>query len=634
MKQERDRMQLKSIVAIFSVFTGAAAVSLLAANLSVDRIERSSEEGVRSALLLQGEDWAQVEAEGLHLRLTGIAPRESARFHALTIAGEVVDSYRIRDDMQVEASAAFIPPDFSIEILRNDDQVSLIGLIPTSTDRSQIADTIADLTGDTSVSDMLEAADYDAPQGWDIAMAYAVNALTTLPHSKISVHPGRVIIEANSASTDDRSRLKRELARTAPDGLEVQLDISAPRAVVSPFTLRFLREDGEGRFDACFTDTDDSRIEILLAAEQAGHNGPANCSIALGNPSPKWGEAVSLALKALAKIGDGSVTFSDADITLIAAEGSDADIFETATAELEADLPDVFSLHSVFPVIATETEQHPPEFSVTLSPEGQVQMRGRMTDERTKTAVQSYAAARFGEEQVYAATRLDSELPEGWPIRVLSGIEALAVLESGSVLIEENHVSIRGKTGNPDANADIARVLSEKLGTSEDFAIEVEYIEALDPNSDLPTPEECVSNINAILGATKLAFSPGSANIAAGSGDTLRTIAEIVNTCSHVKMEISGHTDSQGREAMNLQLSQSRADAVLNALMARRILTAGLTAKGYGEENPIASNDTDAGREANRRIEFILIEELPVDDTSESETPTDPPAENTEESNE
>lgn len=622
-------MQLKSFVAIFTVFTGVAALSLLIANVSVDRIERNSENGVRRALLLKGEDWAQVEAEGLHLRLTGVAPRESARFHALTIAGEVVDSYRIRDDMQVEASAGFIPPDFSVEILRNDDHISLIGLIPDSTDRAQIAETLSDLVGSDTVSDMMETADYDPPTGWNLAMAYAVDALATLPHSKISVHPGRVIVEANSESADDRDRLKRELSRAIPSDLEVQLDISTPREVVSPFTLRFLREDGQGRFDACFTDTDRSRLQILRAAEAAGHVGPASCTIALGNPSPKWGEAVSLALNALAEVGDGSVTFSDTDITLIAAEGSDADTFERATSQLQSELPDLFNLHTVFPVTEEEAEVMPPEFSVTLSPEGQVQLRGRMTDERTKAAVESYASSRFGADQVYAATDLDPELPEGWPVRVLSGIEALAFLENGAVEILENHVSVRGKTGNPDANADIARVLSEKLGTSEDFAIDVEYVEALDPQADLPSGEECVQQINAILTNTKLAFSPGSANIAPGSGDTLTAIATAMERCTHVKMEIAGHTDSQGREAMNEQLSQSRADAVLNALMSRRILTEGLSARGYGESDPIASNETEEGREANRRIEFTLVDDAPVAEENTDEAATEETAEET-----
>ena len=72
-------------------------------------------------------------------------------------------------------------------------------------------------------------------------------------------------------------------------------------------------------------------------------------------------------------------------------------------------------------------------------------------------------------------------------------------------------------------------------------------------------------------------------------------------------MEIGGFTDSQGREEMNQALSQNRAQAVLNALLARRVLTTNLVAHGYGEAKPIADNDTEEGREANRRIEFRLI---------------------------
>ena len=70
---------------------------------------------------------------------------------------------------------------------------------------------------------------------------------------------------------------------------------------------------------------------------------------------------------------------------------------------------------------------------------------------------------------------------------------------------------------------------------------------------------------------------------------------------------------------MNLDLSQARADAVLTAIMEKRVLTGNLTAKGYGEEQPIAENDTEEGREANRRIEFrAALPETP-DDGDEAE---------------
>ena len=95
-------------------------------------------------------------------------------------------------------------------------------------------------------------------------------------------------------------------------------------------------------------------------------------------------------------------------------------------------------------------------------------------------------------------------------------------------------------------------------------------------------------------------------------------IAEVLKNCGDIRLEIQGYTDSQGRESMNLSLSQSRAESVLNELRARRVLTSSFVAKGYGEENPIADNKTEEGREANRRIEFRLIQ--PEAETPEDET--------------
>ena len=110
----------------------------------------------------------------------------------------------------------------------------------------------------------------------------------------------------------------------------------------------------------------------------------------------------------------------------------------------------------------------------------------------------------------------------------------------------------------------------------------------------------------------KISFEPGSDTIDAAGAAIMDDIAEILKKCGELKIEIGGHTDSQGREVMNQQLSQSRAQAVLAELRKRRVLTASYTAKGYGESQPIADNKTEEGREANRRIEFKVILPEPV----------------------
>jgi OOP family OmpA-OmpF porin len=75
-----------------------------------------------------------------------------------------------------------------------------------------------------------------------------------------------------------------------------------------------------------------------------------------------------------------------------------------------------------------------------------------------------------------------------------------------------------------------------------------------------------------------------------------------------MKIEIVGHTDSKGSDEYNLSLSERRAKAVVNYLIQKGILAKRLNSKGYGKSKPIASNDTDEGRQQNRRVEFIVIE--------------------------
>ncbi|WP_296892542.1 OmpA family protein [Thiobacillus sp.] len=73
----------------------------------------------------------------------------------------------------------------------------------------------------------------------------------------------------------------------------------------------------------------------------------------------------------------------------------------------------------------------------------------------------------------------------------------------------------------------------------------------------------------------------------------------------NVNIEVAGHTDSRGSDKYNMKLSQRRAEAVRNYLISKGIAADRLTAKGYGESQPIADNATDEGRFKNRRVELI-----------------------------
>ena len=603
-------MRLSSLAMIVTTFAVAAVLSLIAANLSVKLIEESSEIGVRDALDDKGMTWAEVEADGLQVTLAGIAPTEAVRFAALSAAGSIVDAARVIDDMQVEAAAAIAPPRFSAEILRNDAGLSIIGLMPASTDRDEVLDRVRAISGDLPVTDLIEIADYPAPEGWEDALGFSLTAMERLPRAKVSVSAGRVSITASTDSAEEKARLEAQLNRAAPPGLRVALDVAAPRPVITPFTLRLVKDEAGTRFDACSADTEATRARILSAAFSAGLTGPGTCTVGMGVPSPNWGAAVEEAIGALNELGAGSVTFSDADVTLVAAEGTAQSDFDRVVGELENGLPEVFALYAKLPE-TVDPNHGPPEFVATLSPEGLVQLRGRLSDENMRNVADSYARAAFGSDSVYTATRLVDDLPSSWPVRVLTGLEALSQLSNGAVTVTPDSVVVSGNTGDPKASTSIASLLASKLGEAEDFDISVTYQEKLDPIAALPTPDECEAEISEVLASSKITFEPSSATIDASALGTMDDIADILRQCGDIRLEIQGHTDSQGREEMNLNLSQARAQSVLNELRARRVLTASYSAKGYGETDPIADNDSEEGREANRRIAFRLIRPKP-----------------------
>jgi OOP family OmpA-OmpF porin len=603
--------KLSSNVLALLAFLLAAGVMVSVAFGAALVIESRTQKVVTAKLTEAGIDWITVATDGLQVRLTGTAPNEAARFRAVNKVGEMIDSSRIRDGLDVTPASAIEAPTFSVEMLRTEDEVQLSGLIPENpgeggmTEES-LSEAAAALAQGTELPDMLETADYPAPDSWNEALAFGLEALERLELSKISVTADRVEVKAIAKSEEAKRRLESELRGLAPAKVQLVLNISAPRPVITPFTLRFVVDADGARFDSCSADTDRAKAQILRTAATAGVQGSSVCQVGLGTPTPRWAEAVGLGIRAVTELGSGSITFSDADVTLLAGSDVPQASFDKVVGELETSLPDVFSLTSTLEKKETAT-QGPAEFTAVYTEDGKVELRGRLTDEMQRQAVDAFAKSAFSGAEVLTATRLDETLPDGWPVRVLAGLKALAEVEHGRLLVRADLVEVSGVTGSTATRGRITQILSDELGQGQTFRVNVRYDEALDPLAALPTPEECAADVNAVIARTKITFTPSSAEIATTARPVLDELAAILANCPPMKMEIGGHTDAQGSEGGNQALSQARAEAVLLALQGRRVDVSGMTAVGYGETKPIADNGTEGGREENRRIEFLLV---------------------------
>ncbi|MBD1559062.1 OmpA family protein [Vibrio sp. S9_S30] len=107
-------------------------------------------------------------------------------------------------------------------------------------------------------------------------------------------------------------------------------------------------------------------------------------------------------------------------------------------------------------------------------------------------------------------------------------------------------------------------------------------------------------------------FETGSSKLSAAGTRRFESVATLLTTYPQSKVGVVGHTDSRGSAKFNQKLSEERAQAVADYLIAKGVDSSRITVKGDGESNPIASNDTAAGREQNRRVE-VTIEEFTVE---------------------
>jgi outer membrane protein OmpA-like peptidoglycan-associated protein len=104
-------------------------------------------------------------------------------------------------------------------------------------------------------------------------------------------------------------------------------------------------------------------------------------------------------------------------------------------------------------------------------------------------------------------------------------------------------------------------------------------------------------------------FSTNKAQLKSGGMRNVQKLADFLTQYPQYKVSIEGHTDSQGSDEYNQELSDRRADAVKSALMDMAIDNNRVSTRGYGEGFPVASNDNAAGRQLNRRVEIILSDE-------------------------
>ena len=183
-----------------------------------------------------------------------------------------------------------------------------------------------------------------------------------------------------------------------------------------------------------------------------------------------------------------------------------------------------------------------------------------------------------------------------------AGFDDLTITEDGGSVI------IEGQARDPLAAASIGAVARSVEGTQRvDNRVVVlgGAVESATQASVAPVATGSLDQQLANVG--QVTFETGSADLTPGGSAIIDSVASLLNQSPGTRVEVHGHTDSDGDATRNEVLSQDRAEAVVAALAQRGIDAARLTAVGFGESKPLEPNITKEGRAVNRRIEFLIV---------------------------
>lgn len=198
-----------------------------------------------------------------------------------------------------------------------------------------------------------------------------------------------------------------------------------------------------------------------------------------------------------------------------------------------------------------------------------------------------------------AALTIGAGLPADFVTNADAGSRALALLADGEFGLDGDKWVF---SGHAETEADKEKALSALavVPTLDEWETSVTL---------LPPLEVCQEKVGAFAARNAILFQSGSARMAEESIPAVDELAGYLALCPEATVNVEGHTDADGEDEANLALSVSRAEAVVDALILRGIGPERLYAIGYGESLPIASNETRAGKQANRRIAFTLADE-------------------------
>ena len=260
----------------------------------------------------------------------------------------------------------------------------------------------------------------------------------------------------------------------------------------------------------------------------------------------------------------------------------------------------LFCLLAIASAVNSQSVDSPAKLTIELRP-AHLNIHGVVSSPAHGNVLRNTAARLFGNRTINFSVNIQVALPPGWALITDLTLQAMAATRSSTIVIDTSGISIRGVTEDKYRWTSAAARIESALPKGWTLRYQVEEIDA-----SASLHRQCIELFRTAMRSRKIEFQRTSASLSTATAPLLDGLIQIVTDCRNAEIEIIGHTDSTGDEAVNLSLSKARADAVADYLVNAGVVRDRINATGVGSAEPLTYENSPQTRQLNRRIEIEL----------------------------
>jgi len=284
------------------------------------------------------------------------------------------------------------------------------------------------------------------------------------------------------------------------------------------------------------------------------------------------------------------------------------------------------------PVAVADKAQKIDPYTMTIvkDEENKVSLNGYVDSSERQNLLVAYAQELFGSENVTDDLKVASGAPEDWEHISSFALDCLKDVDYGNMKLSNQSYEFTGHLPSPSIKEKfldgirsvmsdpenkysryrgdyiITAPVEEPKGIVKKEAAKKALTPKVKPVEAQISIEACQKSLDSLLANKKVLFDLNKASISKNSYTLLNSVHKNMKECHVSHLEIAGHTDASGSAAYNQRLSDLRSESIKRYFVKKGFSKNKLSAIGYGESKPIASNSSREGRAKNRRIEFIV----------------------------